>query len=69
VLTGTIPGVARDEAASLLEKAGAKVTGTVSKKTDFVVAGEAAGAKLEKARTLGVRVVTWEEAVAGMGDA
>jgi len=69
VLTGTIPGVARDEAASLLEKAGAKVRGTVSKKTDFVVAGEAAGAKLEKARTLGVRVVTWEEAVAGMGDA
>jgi DNA ligase (NAD+) len=69
VLTGTIPGVARDEAASLLEKAGAKVTGTVSKKTDFVVAGEAAGSKLEKARSLGVRVVTWEEAVAGMGGA
>ncbi len=69
VLTGTIPGIPRDEAASRLEKAGAKVSGSVSKKTDFVVAGEAAGSKLEKARALGVRVLTWEEVAAEMGDA
>jgi DNA ligase (NAD+) len=68
VLTGTIPGVARDDAAARLERAGAKVSGSVSKKTDLVVAGEAAGSKLEKARALGVRVLTWEEAVAEMGE-
>lgn len=61
VLTGALPGVPRDEAAALLEKAGAKMAGSVSKKTDYVVAGEAAGSKLEKARSLGIRVVTWDE--------
>jgi DNA ligase (NAD+) len=69
VLTGTIPGVARDEAAARLESAGAKVAGSVSKKTDFVVAGESAGSKLEKARVLGVRVLTWEETLAELGEA
>ncbi|MBV1777146.1 NAD-dependent DNA ligase LigA [Burkholderiaceae bacterium DAT-1] len=57
VLTGTLPTLSRDDATTLIERAGGKVTGSVSKKTDFVVAGEAAGSKLEKANTLGVRVL------------
>ncbi|HET9793204.1 MAG TPA: NAD-dependent DNA ligase LigA [Thermoanaerobaculia bacterium] len=68
VLTGTIPGVARDAAASRLERAGAKVAGSVSRKTDFVVAGEEAGSKLDRARSLGVRVLTWDEALREMGE-
>jgi DNA ligase (NAD+) len=59
VLTGTLPGITREEAAGRLEAAGAKVSGSVSKKTGFLVAGEDAGSKLEKARSLGIRVVTW----------
>jgi DNA ligase (NAD+) len=61
VITGTLPGISREEAAARLEEAGARITGSVSKKTDFVLVGESAGSKLEKARTLGVRTVTWEE--------
>jgi DNA ligase (NAD+) len=61
VLTGTLPGVTREGAAALLEGAGAKIAGSVSRKTDFLVAGEDAGSKLERARELGVRVVTWPE--------
>ncbi|MEY3511301.1 MAG: NAD-dependent ligase LigA, partial [Pseudomonadota bacterium] len=57
VLTGTFPTLKRDEAKDLLEAAGAKVVGSVSKKTDYVVAGEDAGSKLEKARELGVSVI------------
>ena len=61
VITGTLPGVTREEATERLSAAGAKVTGLVSRKTDFLLAGEEAGSKLERARALGVRVVTWEE--------
>jgi len=61
VLTGTMPGISREDAAARLEAAGAKVSGSVSKKTDYVVVGESAGSKLEKARSLGVKTVTWEE--------
>ncbi|GIQ70022.1 DNA ligase 2 [Xylanibacillus composti] len=61
VLTGTLTSMTRDEAKQLLEAAGAKVTGSVSKKTDYVVAGESAGSKLAKARDLGVPVVDNEE--------
>jgi DNA ligase (NAD+) len=61
VITGVLPGIAREEAARRLEAAGAKVSGSVSRKTDYVVAGEAAGTKLEKARLLGVRTVSWDE--------
>ncbi len=61
VITGALPGVTREEAAQMLSAAGAKVASSVSKKTDFLLAGEEAGSKLEKARSLGVRVVTWEE--------
>ncbi len=57
VITGTLPTLSRDEAKDLLETAGAKVAGSVSKKTDYVVAGEEAGTKLEKAQTLGVAVI------------
>jgi DNA ligase (NAD+) len=61
VITGVLPGVTREDAARQLETAGARVSGSVSRKTDFVLAGEAAGSKREKAESLGVRVVTWQE--------
>ena len=61
VITGTLPGITRDEAAERLAAAGAKIVGSVSKKTDFLLAGEEAGSKLDKAQSLGVCVVTWEE--------
>ena len=69
VLTGTLARRTRDEAGAILEGLGAKVAGSVSKKTDFVVAGESAGSKLEKAKSLGVRVLTEEEfeGMAGIG--
>jgi len=57
VLTGTLPTLTRDQAKALIEAAGGKVSGSVSKKTDYVVAGEEAGSKLDKARELGVAVL------------
>lgn len=57
VLTGTLPTLKREQAQSMIEAAGGKVSGSVSKKTDYVVAGEAAGSKLEKAQVLGVAVL------------
>ena len=57
VLTGTLPHYSRDEAKKLIEDAGGKVTGSVSKKTDYVVAGDDAGSKLDKAKELGVKVI------------
>ncbi|MFD0961853.1 NAD-dependent DNA ligase LigA [Paenibacillus chungangensis] len=57
VLTGTLPTLTRDEAARRLEACGAKITGSVSKKTDFVIAGEKAGSKLTKAQSLGITII------------
>ena len=57
VLTGTLPTLSRDAAQAMIEAAGGKVSGSVSKKTSFVIAGEEAGSKLDKARALGVAVL------------
>src|SRR5882757_8600118 len=61
VLTGTLPHLTRDEAKKMIEDAGGRVSGSVSKKTDFVVAGDDAGSKLDKAKELGVKVVGEKE--------
>ncbi|MCD6040956.1 MAG: dnlJ [Burkholderiales bacterium] len=63
VLTGTLAGMTREEARAALEARGHKVAGSVSKKTDFVVAGDDAGTKLDRARALGVRVLGEKEFV------
>jgi DNA ligase (NAD+) len=61
VLTGTLAHFTRDEAKKMIEDAGGKVTGSVSKKTDYVVAGADAGSKLDKAKELGVKVIDEKE--------
>jgi DNA ligase (NAD+) len=57
VITGTLPGMSREEATFKIQAAGGKVTASVSKKTSYVVAGEDAGSKLDKARTLGIKII------------
>lgn len=64
VLTGTLPTLKREEAKEMIEAAGGKVSGSVSKKTNYVVAGEAAGSKLTKAGDLGIPVLTEEQLLA-----
>jgi len=61
VLTGTLPTLKRDDAKKRIEDAGGKIAGSVSKKTDYVVAGDDAGTKLDKAKELGVAVIGEEE--------
>ncbi len=63
VLTGTLPSLSRTEATTLVERAGGRVTSSVSKNTSFLVAGEEAGSKLEKATTLGVEVIDEAELI------
>jgi DNA ligase (NAD+) len=67
VITGTLPGMSRDQAKDWLMARGAKVTGSVSKKTDFLIAGEEAGSKLEKALALGIAVLD-EDQMRAMGE-
>ena len=61
VLTGTLPTLKRDEAKKIIESFGGKASGSVSKKTDYVLAGEEAGSKLTKAQELGVKIISEEE--------
>ena len=67
VLTGTLPTLTREDAKARIEAAGGKVTGSVSKKTDFVVAGEEAGSKLDKANALGVAVIDERQLLEKLG--
>ncbi|MGI6358907.1 MAG: NAD-dependent DNA ligase LigA [Bacillota bacterium] len=61
VITGTLPDVSRDQAKQLIESNGGKVSGSVSRQTDYLLAGEKAGSKLAKAQSLGVAVIDWAE--------
>jgi DNA ligase (NAD+) len=67
VLTGTLPTLSRDEASALIREAGGNVTGSVSKNTDFLLAGEEAGSKLDKAKELGVKILTEKELLQMLG--
>lgn len=68
VLTGTLPTLKRDEAKAMIEQRGGKVSGSVSKKTSYVVAGEEAGSKLTKANKLGITVLTEEQFLQMIGE-
>jgi DNA ligase (NAD+) len=68
VVTGTLTHYKRDEIEALITKLGGRPSGSVSKKTDFLVAGEEAGSKLEKARKLGVKVLTEKEFLEMVGE-
>ena len=68
VLTGTLPTLSRKEASKLIEDNGGKTSSSVSKKTDFVLAGEAAGSKLDKANALGVKVISEQELMNMIGN-
>ncbi|MCL1872681.1 MAG: NAD-dependent DNA ligase LigA [Clostridiales bacterium] len=71
VITGTLPGISREEAKKMIEVAGGKVSGSVSKNTDYLLAGEKAGSKLEKAAALGIEVIDWpglESVLAGANE-
>jgi len=67
VLTGTLPTLTRPAATERIEQAGGRVTSSVSKTTTFVVAGESAGGKLEKARSLGVAIIDEAELLRRLG--
>ena len=68
VLTGTLPTLARAQAQELIRQNGGKATGSVSKKTSVVLAGESAGSKLDKARELGVKIISEEQFLKWIAD-
>jgi DNA ligase (NAD+) len=68
VITGSLSNYSRKEAESAIEKYGGRAAGSVSKKTDYVIAGESAGSKLENARKLGIRILTEEEFTKMIGE-
>ncbi len=68
VITGTLPNMSRNEAAQLIEANGGKVSGSVSKKTGMLLAGENAGSKLDKATALGIKVITEQQLIDMLGD-
>ena len=68
VLTGTLEKMTRDEAKAKIEALGGNCTGSVSKKTDLVIAGPGAGSKLAKAESLGIKVINEEEFLEMLGD-
>ena len=68
VVTGTLPNLGRKEVTELIENNGGKCTGSVSKNTDYLVAGEAAGSKLTKAQELGIKIITEDELIAMIED-
>lgn len=68
VITGTLAGFSRDEIKALIEQHGGKVTGSVSNNTTYLLAGENAGSKLEKARSLGIRVISQDDLLALIGN-
>jgi len=61
VMTGTLPSLTRDEASNLIREAGGSIVGAVTKKTDYVLAGESAGSKLDKAKELGIGILREDE--------
>ena len=69
VITGTLPTMKRDEAKALIQAHGGKVTGSVSKNTDYLLAGESAGSKLTKAQSLGIPVIDEDELGRMIGEA
>jgi len=68
VVTGTLPSLSRDEAEEAVRSAGGSVSSSVSKKTTFVLAGDGAGSKLQKAEELGVSIITEEEFLKKIGN-
>ena len=68
VLTGTLPTLSRKEASDIIQRNGGKVTGSVSKKTSYVLAGEDPGSKLEKAESLGIPVLSEDELMAMLNE-
>ena len=68
VITGTLPDMTRDEAKALIEQNGGKCSGSVSKKTSYVLAGEEAGSKLTKAQQLGVPVISQQQLMEMLGE-
>jgi DNA ligase (NAD+) len=69
VITGTLPTMSRTKATEVIEAAGGRVTGSVSKSTDFLLAGEEAGSKLDKAKSLGVEIIDEAELLRRIGSA